>query len=121
MARILKSGCGWRIGCDPDAEVFEGLVGTDEWSIELTAAELDDFCRLIEQLATTIATMRTELMDEEALACEVETDRVWLEAEGYPHAYTIHLILLTGRRAEGCWSAEAVPELLSAVRSLRVF
>jgi hypothetical protein len=121
MQRILKSGTGWRLGWNPVAEPFKGLVGTEDWSLELTEAELHDFCRLIQQLADTIAAIQTELMDAETIACEVETNLLWLEAEGYPTAYSLHLILHTGRRAEGHWSADAVPELIEATRSLQVF
>jgi len=121
MSRILKSGTGWQIGWDPAAEVFRGLVGTDDWALELTEAELSDFCRLVGQLADTMEQMQEQLMDQEAIACEVESDLVWLEAEGYPTAYSLHLILLNGRRGEGRWLAEAVPELLQAARSLSVF
>lgn len=121
MERIVKSGPGWRIGWNPAAAEFKGLVGTEDWSIELTETEIADFCRLLSQLADTIAQLREELMDEEAIACEVESDRLWLEVQGYPDAYSLHFILLTGRRCEGCWSAVAVPELLQAARSLQVF
>ena len=47
MQRVLKSGKGWRIGWNPTAIEFKGLVGTDNWAIELTEAELNDFCRLL--------------------------------------------------------------------------
>lgn len=117
MARILKSGPGWRIGWNPIAETFKGLVGTEDWSLELTAAEFNDFGRLVMQLASTMTQMSQELMPEEAIACEAESDRIWLEVEGYPHAYSLHLILLTGRRGEGCWAATAVPELVRAISS----
>ena len=117
MTRILRSGTGWRIGWNPIAETFKGLVGTEDWSLELTEAEFNDFCRLVTQLAGTMAHMSQELMDEEAIACEAETDRIWLEVEGYPHAYSLHLILLTGRRGEGCWVAAAVAELIQAISS----
>jgi hypothetical protein len=89
--------------------------------LELTEAELDDFCRLLEQVAVTMTQMQDELMDEEAIACEMQSDRVWLEADGYPHAYSLHLMLLSGRRGEGRWQAEVVSDLLQATRSLRVF
>ncbi len=121
MTRLLKSGFGWRIGWNPGALEFPGLVGTDDWSLELTAAELADFCRLVQQLAETMNQMRQELMDEEAIACEVESDLMWLEAEGFPQAYNLHLILQTGRRGEGYWQAEAVPALMQAARSLKTF
>jgi hypothetical protein len=129
MARQLRSGDGWRLGWDENARcsadtqrvAFPGLVGGDEWAIELTAAELDDFCRLAAQLAETMGQMNQELMDEERICCEAESDLVWLEAEGFPHAYDLRLIVLTGRRGEGFWAAAAVPGLLQAMQVLKVF
>ena len=119
--RLIKSGAGWRVGWDPAAEQFKGLVGADDWAFELTEAEFNDFCRLFNQLVETIAHMQTALMDEEAIAIEVESDRLWLEAEGYPHAYVLHLILLTGRRGEGSWQTDAIPQLWQALQSIQVF
>lgn len=121
MARQIKSGKGWRLGWDPDANHFQALVGGEDWAIELTDAELEDFHRLILQLATALSQMRQELMDEEQICCEVESSLIWLEAEGYPHSYTLRMIILTGRRGEGFWSEAAVPELIQAIQSLKVF
>ncbi len=121
MGRIIKRGKGWQIGWDADAIDFKGLVGSDDWALELTEAELNDFCRLFAQLVETMEQMATELMDEESITIEVESDLLWLEAEGYPHAYTLHLILTTGRRAEGRWAAAAVSELWQAVQAIQVF
>jgi hypothetical protein len=121
MERIIKSGSGWRVGWDSASKEFKGLVGTDDWALELTEAEMNDFCRLLNRLAETMAQMSNELMDEEAIACEAESDLLWLEVEGYPHAYRLHLILLTGRRVEGCWSTSAVPNLIQAIQLLQVF
>lgn len=119
--RRLKSGPGWRLGWDPQADRYCGLVGNDDWAIELTAAELDEFCRLSAQLAATMAQMAAELMDAERLCCEAEGEYLWLEAEGFPKAYELRLIANTGRRAEGAWTPEAVPGLLAAAQTLRVF
>ena len=121
MPRQLKSGAGWRLGWDTDAVEFCGLVGGEDWAIELTQAELDDFCRLAIQLAETMRQMQQELMSEERITCEVESDRLWLEAEGFPHAYGLHLILLTGRKAEGSWSDAVVSELIQAIQTFKVF
>lgn len=121
MARQLKSGTGWRLGWDTEAAEFKGLVGSDDWGIELTEAELEDFCRLLVQLDQTMAQMDKELMEEERICLEVESDRIWLEAEGFPQAYQLRLIVLTGRGAEGTWTAEAVPLLVQAVQMLKVF
>jgi len=42
MERVIKSGLGWRVGWNPNAVEFKGLVGGDDWAIELTEAELID-------------------------------------------------------------------------------
>ncbi len=121
MERLVKQGTGWRLGWNPEVVDYQGLVGGDDWAIELTGAELDDFCRLLAQLAQTMSQMASELMDEERIACEAESDLLWLEVEGYPSAYSLHFILNTGRRCEGNWLAEAVPGLIQATESLKVF
>ena len=119
--RVIKSGIGWRIGVNPEAAEFKGLVGADDWAIELTQAELQDFCRLSAQLAETMSQLASELMDEEKIACEAESDLIWMEVEGYPHAYSLRLILNTGRRAEVSWQEAAVPGLVQAAQMLAVF
>lgn len=119
--RRIKSGAGWRIGWDPQGEPYQGLVGGDDWAIELTEGEFNDFCRLLAQLATTMTQMASELMDSERIACEAESDVLWMEVEGYPHAYLLHVILSTGRRCEFSWQEEAVPGLVEAARVLKIF
>ncbi len=119
--RLVKEGTGWRIGWDPNRPLYQGLVGGQDWAFELTAPELDDFCRLLHQLAETMGQMQDELMDEECLCCEAESDRLWLEAEGFPHSYGLRLILTQQRNTEGSWPAAIVPELLRAAQSLRAF
>jgi hypothetical protein len=121
MAKQVKSGEGWRLGWDEEAIDFQGLVGGEEWAIELTQAEFDDFCRLATQLAETMCQMSQELMEEERISCEAESDLIWLEVEGVPRSYSLRLMVLTGRRGEGGWSAAAVPGLLGAMPSLQVF
>ncbi len=119
--RILKSGSGWRLGWDSSLDSYRWLVGTEEWALELTDAEMADFCRLFQQLAQSVQAIASELMDQEKIACEAESDLLWLEIEGYSHSYSLHLILLQGRRGEGHWQAAAVPELLRAIESIQVF
>jgi hypothetical protein len=113
--RVLKTGVGWRLGWDPSASTFTGLIGGDHWAIELTDAELRDFCRLSTQLADAMQQMTSQLMDAERLCCEAESDLLWLEAEGFPHAYSLRFILLSGRRGDGYWDAATVPPLLQAI------
>ena len=121
MGPVIKSGNGWRLGWNPEAEEFKGLVAGDGWAIELTEAELEDFCRLLGQLAGTMSQMANELMDEEKIAIEAESDLLWLQVEGYPQAYSVQLILNSGRRCEGFWPAAAVPGLVQAAKVLKVF
>jgi Domain of unknown function (DUF1818) len=40
---------------------------------------------------------------------------------GYPDTYRLSFIVLTGRRAEGCWAAEATKEVLRVVQMVQVF
>lgn len=119
--RILKQGLGWRIGWNPLATTYQGLLGGENWALELTEAEFNDFCRLLQQLDETMTLMADELMDSERIACEAESDLLWLEVEGYPHSYSLRLILNHGRRCEGNWPQEVVRELVQAIRTLKYF
>lgn len=121
MQKILRTGKGWRLGWNAIAPDYPGLVGGEDWAMELTQEEFQDFCRFFLQLATTMQAMEQELMEGERIACEQESDRLWLEVEGFPSAYSLRLILQTGRGCEGNWSADIVPQLLDAVRSLESF
>ncbi|MBD2186767.1 DUF1818 family protein [Pseudanabaena mucicola] len=117
-SKQLLRGDDWRIGWRSDVELYKGLVGTDSWAIELTEGEFKDFCRLARQLAETMQLMAAELSDCEKISCTLETEDISLEANGYPHAFTLHLQLLAGRCCEGFWDAEAVPFLLTAIANL---
>lgn len=121
MARQLRSGVGWRVGWDPEALSFQALVGADDWAVELTQAEFDIFCRFALQLSEAIEQMRSELMEEEAIACEASNDHLWMEVRGYCDAYQLSFVVLTGRRAEGCWSMEATKEILRVIQMVQVF
>jgi hypothetical protein len=121
MERVLKSGAGWRIGWNPQAEKYRGLVGSDDWAIELTEAELNDFCRLLSQLRETMNQMKAELMDEEKIACAAESDLIWMEVEGYPARYSLRFILNCDRRCEGNWAEGVATDLADAALKLKVF
>lgn len=119
--RLIKQGLGWRIGWNSNTDIYQGLVGTDDWAIELTETEFKDFCRLFEQLALSMQQMSQELMDQERIACEAESQLMWLEVEGLPHAYSLRLLLSQGRRCEGYWPETVTKELLQAVQTILVF
>jgi hypothetical protein len=117
-SKQLLSGEGWRIGWRSDVDVYKGLVGADNWAIELTESEFKDFCKLASQLVETMQIMATELSDAEKICCTQETEDISLEVNGFPEAFTLHLQLLTGRRSEGIWDADAVPFLVEAIANL---
>ena len=117
-SKQLLSGEGWRIGWRSDVDVYKGLVGADSWAIELTESEFKDFCKLASQLAETMQIMATELSDAEKICCTQETEDISLEVNGFPDTFTLHLQLLTGRRSEGLWDADAVPFLIEAIADL---
>ncbi len=117
----IKSGVGWRIGWNAEAREFQGLVGNDDWAIELTKAEFNDFCRLLENLAAIMSQMAAELMVEEKIACEAESEYLWMQVEGYPDSYNLCLIVNQGRRCEGFWDAPAVKGLREGVQQLQVW
>jgi hypothetical protein len=122
MSPLLKQGSGWRVGWNPKAPKFKALIGNDDWAIELTAAELEDLQRLADQLHRTLQQTAQELMPEEQITCEAESDLLWLAFEGYPDAYCLRLILNSvDRSAEAYWPASVVPELLQAIQALTVF
>ncbi len=121
MKRVVKSGKGWRVGYNPGAVEFTALLGTDDWAVEMTTIEYDDFCRLLEELLAAMNAIASELMDEEKVTLEVESDIVWLEISGYPQEYSLRFILNSGRGVEGYFPASVTRELLSAITTLQVF
>ncbi len=119
--RILKQGQGWRLGWDNQAIIYPWLVGGENWAIELTEREFADFCRLFEQLTSTMTVMAEELMDEERIACEAESELLWLGVEGFPHAYSLRVIINQDRRCEGNWPAEVVSDLYQELQKVKTF
>ena len=114
----MQNGDGWRIGWHPQNSKYQGLVGANDWAIELTQAELRDFCRLLDRLVRTMSQMEAELMDSEKICCEAETELLWMEVEGYPNSYILRLILNSDRRCEGSWIQGVAPQLINGFSSL---
>jgi hypothetical protein len=121
MDKVIKSGSGWRIGWNYEANRYPGLIGSDRWAVELTEEELNDFSRLLIQLVNTMETMKTELMDEEKITLEAESELMWLELDGFPNSYSLRLILYHNRCFEGNWDEGVTPDLARAVAMLKVF
>jgi hypothetical protein len=98
----LKRGEGYRLGWKSEGE-YGALVGTEDWACELTHGEFREFRRLALALAEMMASMA--LMEEETLACELESGALWMEVEGFPQDYALRFILQHERAVEGEWKA----------------
>ncbi|URR35876.1 DUF1818 family protein [Thermosynechococcus sp. HN-54] len=109
----LRVGQGWRVGWRKD-QPYASLVGAEDWATELTAAEFKAFVDLFCQLHGQLQAIAPELMAEERITLSGSNDAVHLELEGYPHAYSLHLIVLGDRRVEGTWPAPVPAEFLLA-------
>ncbi|MDG2992328.1 DUF1818 family protein [Candidatus Synechococcus calcipolaris G9] len=115
--QTLEHGPGWRVGWRSLDLTFQGLLGTDQWAAELTAAEFKDFCRLLQQLNQALQDSVTELMPEEKISIEAETSLIWMEVAGDPQAYSLSFMILTGRRIEGYWPPPLAPEFIAACQN----
>ena len=115
---MIKKGNGWRIGWKKDAPVYKGLIGTDDWAIELTQPEMEDFVRLLLEINQAIIDISEHLMDEETITCELESNLLWLEARGYAHQYSLTVILSQQRCCEVTLPAFVIPDLITTVQSL---
>ncbi|NJM49249.1 MAG: DUF1818 family protein [Alkalinema sp. RU_4_3] len=120
MGRLLSQGPGWRVGYNPSAEVYSALVGDDHWAFELTAAELADLRRLANQLVSSLQAIAPELMAEETIELEAESDRLWVSIEGTVQTYQLRLILQQARCAEGSWESHAIPDFLQALSEIAI-
>lgn len=63
----------------------------------------------------------TQLMEEELVSCELETEYLWMEVEGFPDAFRLSFILNQGRRVEGGWSASITSELIKGLARIQRF
>lgn len=118
---MIKKGRGWRIGWQEKSIPYQGLIGAQDWAMELTAAEMQDFRRLLLQIHQGMTDISQHLMEEETILCEAESDLMWLGAEGYPKNYSLRIILHHHRGCEGTWSENVIQDLIQATQSLELF
>lgn len=57
-----------------------------------------------------------ELMEEEKICCELSSELVWLEIEGYVYVYELRFILCQGCKVEGGWLVAIVLVLLNSLQ-----
>jgi hypothetical protein len=121
MTKQIKQGEGWRVGWDENATVYQGLIGNEDWGIELTALEVKELQRLLAQLIDSLNIITEELMPEEKISVEVESEILWLEAEGYSNDYSLRLILHQNRRCEAYWPAKVTQSLIQAIQTINIW
>ncbi|MGG6242358.1 DUF1818 family protein [Nodosilinea sp. AN01ver1] len=119
--RFTKEGDGWRLGWDATASCYKGLLGGEAWAVELTEAEFQTFRRLVLDISQTMGAIASELMEAERITCEAEADDLWLEAEGFPDAYSLRFVLASGRGCEGKWDTVAAQHVVQAIQHLALF
>jgi Domain of unknown function (DUF1818) len=120
MRRSLLQGPGWRLGWNPEAKVYSGLVGDDHWAVELTFNEFADLRRLSNQLVSNLQAIADELMEEESIELEAESEHIWVALEGFATSYSLRFILLGDRGSEGGWSETATPGFLQALAGIEL-
>ncbi|MEA5452751.1 DUF1818 family protein [Leptolyngbya sp. CCNP1308] len=119
--RFTKEGIGWRLGWNSTDSNYYGLLAGSNWAIELTKAEFYTFQQLAMEVSAAVRAITSELMEGERITCEAESDHLWLEADGFPDAYSIRFILKSGRRCEGEWDVEATQQIMQAIFHLVAF
>jgi len=137
IASRLCQGVGWRFGWNGE----QGLIGGDDWALELTAEEWQDWCCTCRNLWDTWQAMQAHLMPEEDLTLERQTDLLTMNlfvpaalalvepvcraklgngtcSPGSPPQVRLYVQLCTGRVAEGQWQGESAQTLLARMAAL---
>ncbi|NJK64389.1 MAG: DUF1818 family protein [Synechococcaceae cyanobacterium SM2_3_1] len=113
----MLKGEGWRIGYQPQQQPYSALVGSDQWALELTEREWQDFCLGLQHLEQGCKAAQDHLVDEEVLTLEYHSDHLTLIATGVPPQFSLFLQLHTGRGGEGFWAEGVFLHLKRAVQA----
>ncbi|WP_414350442.1 DUF1818 family protein [Synechococcus sp. R5-16] len=111
----LHKGSGWRLGWDPTRSPFVALVGGEAWALELTQEEWQAFVQGVQRLQQDMEAIASQLMAEEGITLEQTCPALTLIASGSATAWGLYVQLHQGRRGEGFWPADVVPELCQAL------
>lgn len=117
----VHQGPGWRFAVDPSRDPYPVLVGTDDWAVELTAAEASALRGSALRLVSELETLSDQLMPEEQISLELDCDLVWVELEGRPGELSLRFVLQPlastggGRGVEGRWTVPATAALLAVL------
>ena len=90
-------------------------LGCSTWTIEFSQVEWEQFVQQLRTLAQTWQSMQEELMPEETLTLDSESETIRLQAEGQQEQWGIWLQICSGRKVEGYLDSPLVVELLRRI------
>jgi Domain of unknown function (DUF1818) len=90
-------------------------LGCSTWTIEFSPVEWEQFVQQFRTLAQTWQSIQEELMPEEALTLDSESETIRLQAEGQQEQWGMWLQICSGRKVEGYLEPPLVMELLKRI------
>lgn len=120
---LEREGQGWRLAWDGQRDPFPLLIGGEDWTSELTAAEGQALLRAMEALREQHGNLTTTLMEEETILLEFQGSAgeqggdLWVSLEGDRQDWSLRFVLQPGqgkRGLEGGWSRNAAAGFLEA-------
>ncbi len=125
----VREGKGWRLEHDPARHPFVVLIGgglaEGAWAAEMTAEEAEGLSSAVRRLLEQHASLAPSLMEEEAIALELETPCaegiLWVGLEGDRQRWSLRFMLSPSaavRAIEGGWDRGASAALAAALATL---
>ena len=119
---IKKEGQGWRIIRDSSRTNFSTLIGGESWAIELNQHEWDTLVKAVNNLSDQYQDIKVQLMDEEDITLEMESNPWLAILKGDKHGWNLKLILNTSdsgnRGAEIFWPRNVTKNVTNAMRTM---
>ena len=119
---IKKEGQGWRIIRDSSRGQFSTLIGGESWAIELTQCEWESLVKVVIDLSNQYQNIKDQLMGDEDITLELESNPWLAILKGDQHGWTIKLILDSNdslnRGAEVFWPRNVTFHLVNAMRTM---
>tara|TARA_Y100001970_G_scaffold294309_1_gene450273 strand:- start:1564 stop:1947 length:384 start_codon:yes stop_codon:yes gene_type:complete len=117
-----RQGEGWRVLYDQSKVKFPILIGGDNWSIELTYNEYQDFYCVLKTLDDQIINISKNLMDEEVINLEFEKNHWYGELDGKKSAWSLRFIHndneQINRSFEFSWPQQAASKVTEHIKEL---
>ena len=89
---MLEEKKRWRLCRDFKKGKFCFLIGVDNWSIELQKSEFDSLYFLLLKINKQLSDIKSELMDEEFIALQLEQLPWYIELEGNKTEWSLRFV-----------------------------